>query len=107
MLSVQVRVDSRVGQVSAVAAARVEAIVEKAARDVEARAKAQAPVDTGFLKSSIQTSREGPATWRVEAAAEYAVFVELGTVRMGARPFLVPALESVRPQLAAALRGIV
>lgn len=104
-MSVTVIVRSRTGRASAEVLARAAAITEKAALDIEARAKAQAPVQTGFLKSSIEAS--GKSTdWQVDARAEYAIFVEFGTRRMGARPFLIPALEAVRPSYLAAMRRL-
>lgn len=106
-MSVSVTVRSDVPAIKARVSRQVEALVAKAALDIEARARAQAPVDTGFLKSSIEAVQEGRAAWRVEAAAEYAIFVEFGTRRMGARPFLIPALEAVRGPFLAAVRGAV
>lgn len=104
-MSVTVIVRSRVPRASADVLARAAAITEKAAFDIEARARAQAPVQTGFLKSSIEASGRG-TDWRVDARAEYALFVEFGTRRMGARPFLIPALEAVRPAYLSAMRRL-
>lgn len=39
-------------------------------------------------------------TAHVGVAAEYGMYVEFGTVRMGARPYLAPAAESVKPEVA-------
>ena len=59
------------------------------------------PVDTGNLANSIQMS--GPVktgTYSAEGSVGtnvyYGPFVELGTRRMAARPFLGPALEKAR-----------
>lgn len=88
----------------------VKDLIRRAIR-VEAQAKLNASqpapsvpgsgpaVRTGLLRSSI--------TWRpgldaqspyvdVGTAVEYAAFVEIGTSRMGARPYLRPALEAAR-----------
>lgn len=86
---------------------RVERLVEKAALDIEAHAKARAPVDTGFLKSSITAEPVGPLHHRVVAYASYAIYVEFGTSRMAAQPFMWPASELVRSSLEGALRMVV
>lgn len=43
----------------------------------------------------------------VEATAPYARFVEMGTRRMAARPFLRPALVMMRGRLAARIRHLI
>ena len=63
--------------------------VARVARQVEARAKQLAPVDTGRLRASItvrpSVSLRGP-TVRVQADAAYATFVENGTRPHEIRP---------------------
>lgn len=64
--------------------------------NVQSAAKVKCPVDTGRLRSSIQTTapREtsnGVAV-RIGSNVNYARYVELGTRRMRAQPFLRPAL---------------
>jgi len=77
----------------------------KIAHDIEARAKLKAPVDTGNLQNSIQAKQLGANSWRIEAAAEYAAYVEYPTVHTGAQPFMRPAIEEVRAILAAGRIG--
>lgn len=77
--------------------------MEKIVRDIEGRAKLKAPIDTGYLKNSITSSRTGPSSWRVEAGAEYAAHVEYGTRYAHAQPYLRPALDEIRAQLAGGL----
>ena len=65
---------------------------------VERRAKELCPVDTGRLRSSItsQIERDGATIVGVVGTdVEYASFVEFGTQRMEAQPFLVPAAYAV------------
>jgi HK97 gp10 family phage protein len=73
----------------------LSALIRASALNVEAYAKLRAPVRTGFLKNSIQTVVDGELTAVVFAAAEYAVYVELGAHGRAPRPFLLPALEQV------------
>lgn len=105
--------------------------VKKAAFDIQKLAAENAPVDTGFLKSSIYTVTQGASTYGqgvtaggggpdtrlldevaaptsateavVAVGANYGAFVELGTKNMAAQPYLIPAAEAERPQLTAAL----
>lgn len=84
---------------------------------VEGQAKVLCPVDKGRLRGSITTqadtgqgtATEGPATSSdqisaprqdgevlVGTAVEYGPYVEFGTVRSNAQPFLRPALDLAR-----------
>ena len=60
----------------------------------ESYAKALCPVDTGNLRNSITHQQYDADTEIIGTNVEYAPFVELGTVRMGARPYLRPAAEN-------------
>jgi HK97 gp10 family phage protein len=70
-------------------------IVAMTALQIEAKAKQNAPVDTGALRNSISSQEIDRYTWHVGDGVEYGFFVELGTSRMSAQPFLIPALMSV------------
>ncbi len=87
---------------------RVKQIVAKAADDVEANAKAVVPVDTGNLKSSIQTTFEdaGAVAYVGPRSVDYAIHVEYGTVKMRAQPYMRPAAERVRPAFVAAMKQV-
>lgn len=50
------------------------------------------PVDTGYLRSTINATTDG-FHCSAEATAEYAEYVEYGTFRMEAQPYFTPALE--------------
>lgn len=62
--------------------------VEKATKTVQTAAKLLCPVDTGYLRESIQTGfawqPSGEYVGTVGTAAEYAPYVEFGTGQMGA-----------------------
>jgi len=74
-----------------------EKIIKKTAFDTETLAKIYAPVDTGNLMNSISADRVREMTWRVTANADYAIYVEMGTRRKSAQPFLEPALRDTWP----------
>lgn len=94
-----VRVVSKLPQAIATARALVDVMMAKIAHDIEAWAKLRVPIDTGFLAGSIKAKSMGRGVWVIEAAAEYAAYVELGTVRTPAQPYLLPALENVAAAL--------
>lgn len=100
----------------------LDRILVRFAFGIEAEAKMNAPVDTSALRNSIYTvTTQGEDGYNAAAAAaegarpgvktealpvpsaptvahvgpcvEYAGFVELGTSRMAAEPYLVPAVE--------------
>lgn len=50
------------------------------------------PVDTGYLMSTLDAGDGGSYVY-AEATAEYAEYVEYGTVYMDAQPYFEPALE--------------
>jgi len=57
----------------------------------EGYAKRKCPVDTGNLRNSITHRQEDEETEVIGTAVEYGKYVEYGTQRMAARPFLKPA----------------
>ena len=71
-------------------------IVETYGLAVTGTAAQNAPVDTGALRNSITSESQmtGEMTFTVQDGVEYGQFVELGTSRMAAQPFLIPALEA-------------
>jgi len=86
---------------------RVAEIVESAAFACEGLAKSIAPIDTGFLRSSIQAQPERPLSWVVAVGAEYSISVEFGTSRQAAQPYLTPASENVRPTFLGQMQRVV
>ena len=100
-------VENRIPQLKGKARERARLAVRKAAFDINAHAKAVVPVDTGKLKGSIQMEilDEGDRAL-VGACAHYAPYVEFGTYKMAAKPYLTPAVERVRPSFEAAMRRL-
>lgn len=79
-------------------------------RTHRASAPGQPPMtDTGRLANSITFDRAGPLTATVGSNVIYALYLEYGTRRMAARPFMRPAVERIRPKflerIEAAIRG--
>ena len=74
--------------------------LESWAASVKALARELVPVRTGHLRRSIYAKI---SEWAAEIGAEatYAMFIELGTRYMKARPFIYPAVQEFLPRLEA------
>lgn len=94
--------------------------VDKTAGDVAQAATGRAPVLTGYLRSSVYTVTSKASTYAagivgtgellaelpnpgegkalVGVAASHGVYVEYGTHKMAAQPFITPAAEGMRSQ---------
>ncbi len=70
--------------------------LEKIADAVERDARRFAPVDSGELRTSIRRDPVVGETVSIRATAEHAMYVENGTSRMDAQPYLKPALYRKR-----------
>ena len=72
------------------------------------KAGMNAPVDTGALRNSIpaESHMSGSAKYTIQDGVEYGVYQELGTSRMAAQPFLVPAIESLANAFLNAFAGL-
>ena len=77
-------------------------------RTHQASASGQFPAsDTGFLANNIITNMQGNGLeGEVISQAEYSQYLEYGTSKMGARPFMQPSLEQNRPKIRARLRKL-
>lgn len=64
----------------------------------EGYAKKLCPVDTGNLRNSIAHEMRGENTVAVGTNVHYAPYVELGTRKMRAQPYLRPAVENHRKE---------
>lgn len=72
------------------------------ATSIEAAAKSNCPVRTGRLRDSIEIRNDGPTARLIGTDLYYAIYVEKGTSRMAAQPFLRPALYRTHAAKAAA-----
>jgi HK97 gp10 family phage protein len=90
----------------------VEEAVLKGALRVERDAKINAPVDTGRLRASISSRLSNADKTHVYAETgtnvKYASYVEFGTSKQPAQPFLFPAYnqnkEKIKKDIASALK---
>ena len=73
-----------------------------------ASAPGEAPaIDTGNLVNSVREDFPADLTGMVFTNTQYGAYLEFGTHRMAARPWLVPAAEAEWPAFIAALTRIV
>lgn len=73
----------------------------------QASAPGEAPAtDTGRLASSVKRVDDGPVV-AVGTAVEYGAFLEFGTSKIKARPWLFPALEANRPAWERGIRDMI
>jgi HK97 gp10 family phage protein len=74
-------------------------LMDEAASVASTEAKRLAPVRTGRLKKSIRKSHTQQGEYRVGSNVPYSGFVEYGTSKMAAQPFLRPAMEKANAHL--------
>lgn len=79
-------------------AAGIRRALEICGGTAERYAKELCPVDTGNLRNSITHQPVDAETMAVGTNVHYAPYVELGTVKMKAQPYLRPAIENHRDE---------
>ena len=84
---------SHVPQAMAAEASAKARALEIIGGKAESYAKKLCPVDTGNLRNSITHQQMDENTEVIGTNVEYAPYVELGTSKMAAKPFLRPAAE--------------
>jgi HK97 gp10 family phage protein len=95
----------RFPEIAAKMPGQASAVVRTTAFRVEARAKTLVPVDTGTLKNSISTGIESGGLLAIVAPhTDYAAYVEFGTRRASARPYMIPAGETEFPAFVTAMK---
>ena len=81
---------------------RVAGVTEQAvaefAADVEKHMKGVVPVDTGKLRDSIKTEKVGNGYTVGPRGVEYAGYVENGTSRSPAQPYVAPTIQWARQE---------
>lgn len=87
---------------------RASRVIENYGNMITSSAIKFAPVDTGALINSIsaESKMTGELTFTLRDGVEYGIFQELGTRKMAAHPFVIPAIEMWREKFLAAFAKI-
>jgi HK97 gp10 family phage protein len=70
-------------------------VLQDAADTFVSKAQQNAPVDTGNLRDNIAVEEVDETHAVVTSGAEYSIYVEEGTSKMQAQPFMQPALAEM------------
>ena len=74
--------------------------VDHTIHDAENIARREAPVDTGNLRRSIHKNKRGKCQGELSArGASYWVYLQYGTIKMPANPFVTRTARRVKPKL--------
>lgn len=91
-----------------------KAIVKKYGAELQRTAKRNAVFTKGYATGTTKRKitlelQDGGFEAKVEAGTDYAAYLEVGTRKMNAQPFMKPAFDVVQPRFIADLRraGIV
>ncbi len=91
-MAIDVKITDNSGEFLNALTEQIEAALIAIGLTAESYAKEKCPVDTSRLRNSITNQvRTGEKSVYIGTDVEYAAFVELGTSRMKARPYLKPA----------------
>ena len=100
---------SKLSRYKALVQQRMRFAVQDAAKRTAEDARAFAPVDTGALRGSITSlvqASGAKASGDVLANSPHALYVEMGTSRRAAHPYLRPALQQNKARFLQSLRKI-
>lgn len=82
----------------------IKELVGKTALNIQLGAKRRCPVRTGALRNSITVDFYGTMSAEIGPHMPYAPYVEFGTRKMAAQPFLFPAFEEEKPKFEEGLK---
>lgn len=99
MLKIGVNIRSVIPQIPGAMRSFATQVTGEGLRVGEARAKAEAPVRTGFLRSSIGSRMTSQSGGELFARANYAGYVNYGTRRMAGRPFMDRGAEAMKQHI--------
>lgn len=95
MANIEVVFESHLGELLDALPEQIEAALTAIGMVAETHAKEYCPVDTGRLRNSISHDTDLAANAAIIGSnVEYAAYVELGTSRQKAQPYLRPAAEN-------------
>ncbi|MDO4671237.1 MAG: HK97 gp10 family phage protein [Aerococcus sp.] len=81
--------------------------LSRSALRIERQAKTSAPWDTGLLSNSIYSvGADASLQAKVVSPVYYSIYVEMGTRKMMAQPFLFPAVQAEFPVLMSHLQAM-
>jgi HK97 gp10 family phage protein len=104
-MAARVTVKSRLAEIATQATMGADDRLRQSAERIAQGAVQRAPRRTGELAESIGVEQIGPFEYAVVADIPWR-FLEFGTVKMGAQPFMVPAAEAERDNLVRSLGGL-
>jgi HK97 gp10 family phage protein len=78
----------------------------KSAINIQTQAKRLCAVDTGRLRSSIMVQRLDKGLISIGTNVTYAPYLEYGTRRQRAQPFLTPAFNQEKPRYIEAIKEL-
>ncbi|HUT58988.1 MAG TPA: HK97-gp10 family putative phage morphogenesis protein [Phycisphaerae bacterium] len=81
--------------------------LNRLAEHVTAEAKRRSPFKTGTNRRSINWDASRGGERRIFTQSGYGGYLELGTKKMAARPFIRPALEAVKQRAAEILKDLI
>ena len=85
--------DARLAEIARRAPELDERIAETVAAEIFVGAVMRAAVDTGFMRDHIEYRVDG-RKFHIVSQAGYSAFVEFGTSKMAAQPFMIPSVEA-------------
>jgi hypothetical protein len=105
--SVSVRiVNNRFAEIARGLAPLADEITEETLLRALATAQQIVPIRTGALRASLSIRKESAGSGILYSYLDYAPWVEYGTTKMAAQPYLIPALEAARPWFMAQMRDL-
>lgn len=93
-MNINVKIDSNLNLDATELEKAIQEELEDSAYQIEKQAKANCPVDTGYLRNSIKADVDNLEA-NIGTECSYASYVHDGTYKMEARPFLESAAETV------------
>ena len=105
-MKIDITYDGALGAIADEIEERVSAAIAAGAETVKEHAQSICPVDTGALRDSIAVSQDGMSA-EISANTDYAAYVEFGTSKMAAQPYLVPSLLGNENAVISAIAAVI